>query len=198
MIRTLMYFLVALLLSSRCSYSTDSVTNLGWTTDGGSAALKCITTPKKSVEFTYKFDIIGPEIVGGLLNTNAYFPAHDYIYFEGDYNATNLTAGLQRTVVSKIVHTFEADGIFNVTYYIRGGAVFADNESGAITFDYEIVTREGTFDPVNITGDSCYIGPIDDDDDEPSDDDESSAASIKQITGTLWLVAAAGLCFFWS
>ena len=82
-------------------------------------------------------------------------------------------------------------------------------------YNYNLSTEHGMFDdPVKITGDSCYYGPINTDDggdddgdgdddggEEPpnENDDESGASSFKQITtNTIGLFVMAGLYFFWS
>jgi len=216
--------LLLLLLSSHYSHAIVAVPFTGWTSIGGDATLKCLTTTKRTVEFAYDYLIQGPEIFGATLDTifsvSTQHYGHDYVYFIDDNstNAGNYTSivGSQRRVVQKIRHTFEKDGIYNASYKMNTGAFFVsdgrDREpfingtTGQIDyyFNFNIGTDDGMFDPVNITGDSCYIGPIDTDDgdgdgDGNETDDDSGASSIKKITtNTIWLFAMAGLHFFWS
>ena len=236
------HFFVAMLLllslSSPYSHALNATHDTpNWKMIERGSSLKCVTTSNRTVEFTYDYLIQGPEIFGAVLHTNfsvldqANHGSTRYAYRIDDNstNAGNYTSivGSKRRVVQKIRHTFEKDGIYNVSFTVNFGADFVsdgrDREpvinqiTGQIMYyyNYNLSTEHGMFDdPVKITGDSCYYGPINTDDggdddgdgdddggEEPpnENDDESGASSFKQITtNTIGLFVMAGLYFFWS
>ena len=184
-----LYLFVALLSLLLCSCSANHEEYGEWSGFYGGRFLhgeiRCTNTTLNGVE--YKYDV-AINIGGG-----------DPIFMDGHVNFgdgsatktfssvntnTSIINNGYNEVVGKILHIYAGDGLYEITANATAGVIVNNTRR-------PVMRKSVVFKPVRIEGDKCRI--VYDD-----DDDESEATSIRQITKTLWLLAAGLLLFFLS